>query len=92
VPQSIKAKILVLNGADDPLVKPDQIEAFKKDMAAAKADYHFVNLPGAVHAYTNPEATAAGKKFNMPIAYNAKADKEAKAQADKFFAANLKNK
>ena len=92
VPQSIKAKILVLNGADDPLVKPDQIEAFKKDMDAAKADYRFVNLPGAMHAYTNPEATAAGKKFNMPIAYNAKADKDAKAQADKFFAANLKKK
>jgi dienelactone hydrolase len=89
-PKSVKAKILVLNGADDPLVKPDQIEAFKKDMDAAKADYRFINLPGAVHAYTNPEATEAGKKFNMPIAYNEKADKEAKAQADKFFAAVFK--
>ncbi|HYR34461.1 MAG TPA: dienelactone hydrolase family protein [Burkholderiales bacterium] len=89
-PKAVKAKILVLNGADDPLVKPDDIAAFKKDMAAAKADYRFVNLPGAVHAYTNPEATEAGKKFNMPIAYNEKADKEAKAQADKFFAAALK--
>jgi dienelactone hydrolase len=59
-------------------------------MALAKADYRFVNLPGAVHAYTNPEATEAGKKFNMPIAYNAKADKDAKAQADKFFAAAFK--
>ncbi|HEY3078028.1 MAG TPA: dienelactone hydrolase family protein [Burkholderiales bacterium] len=89
-PKAVKTKILVLNGADDPLVKPDQIEAFKKDMDAAKADYRFVNLPGAVHAYTNPEATEAGKKFNMPIAYNEKADKEAKAQADKFFAAVFK--
>jgi dienelactone hydrolase len=89
-PKAVKAKILVLNGADDPLVKPDDIAAFKKDMAAAKADYRFVNLPGAVHAYTNPEATEAGKKFNMPIAYNAKADKDAKAQADKFFAAAFK--
>jgi len=89
-PKAVKAKILVLNGADDPLVKPEQIEAFKKDMDAAKADYRFVNLPGAVHAYTNPEATEAGKKFNMPIAYNEKADKEAKAQADKFFATVFK--
>jgi len=89
-PKAVKAKILVLNGADDPLVKPDQIEAFKKDMDAAKADYQFINLPGAVHAYTNPEATEAGKKFNMPIAYNERADKEAKAQADRFFAAVFK--
>src|SRR5436190_3474798 len=27
-PKAVKTKILVLNGADDPLVKPDQIEAF----------------------------------------------------------------
>ena len=91
-PKAVKTKILVLNGADDPLVKPDQIEAFKKDMDAAKADYRFINLPGAVHAYTNPQATEAGKKFNMPIAYNEKADKTAKAEADKFFAGVLKKK
>jgi len=91
-PKSVKAKVLVLNGADDPLVKPDQIEGFKQDMAAAKADYKFVNYPGAVHAYTNPAATEAGKKFNMPVAYNAEVDKQAKAEADRFFAAVLKRK
>jgi dienelactone hydrolase len=89
-PSAVKTRILVLNGADDPLIKPDQVEAFKKDMDAAKADYRIVNYPGAVHAYTNPEATEAGKKFNMPIAYNAKVDKEAKAEADKFFAGVFK--
>jgi len=91
-PMSVKAKVLVLNGADDPLVKPDQIEGFKKDMAAAKADYKFVSYPGAVHAFTNPAATETGKKFNMPVAYNAEVDKQAKAEADKFFAAVLKRK
>jgi dienelactone hydrolase len=85
-PKAVRAKILVLNGADDPLVKPDQIEAFKRDMDAARADYRFINYPGAVHAFTNPEATEVGKKFNMPVAYSAKVDKEAKAEADKFFA------
>ena len=89
-PQSVKAKVLVLNGADDPFIKPEQLEAFKKEMDAAKADYRVINYPGAVHAYTNPEATAAGKKFNLPLAYNAKVDKEAKAEADKFFAAAFK--
>jgi dienelactone hydrolase len=89
-PQSVKTKILVLNGADDPLIKPEQIEAFKKDMDAAKADYRYINYPGALHAYTNPQATEVGKKFNMPVAYNAKVDKQAKAEADKFFAAALK--
>ena len=91
-PQSVKTKVLVLNGADDPLIKPDQVEAFKKDMDAAKADYRYIAYPGALHAYTNPEATAVGKKFNMPVAYNAKVDKQAKAEADRFFAAALKKK
>jgi dienelactone hydrolase len=86
----VKAKVLVANGADDPFNKPDQIQAFKKDMDAAKVDYKFIDYPGAVHAFTNPEATEAGKKFNLPLAYNAKADKESKAEADKMFAAAFK--
>lgn len=83
----VAAKVLVLNGADDPFNKPDQIEAFKKDMDAAKADYKFVNYPGAVHAFTNPEATEKGKQFNIPLAYNAEVDKKSKAEAAKFFKA-----
>jgi dienelactone hydrolase len=82
----VKARVLVLNGADDPFIKPDAVEAFKKEMEAAKVDYRYVNYPGAVHAFTNPEATAAGKKFKLPLAYNEKADKESKAEARKFFA------
>lgn len=85
-PKAVKAKVLVLNGADDPFVKPEQIDAFKKDMEAAKADYKFINYPGAVHAYTNPEATEKGKQFNLPLAYNPEVDKQAKAEASKFFA------
>jgi dienelactone hydrolase len=86
-PGTVKAKLLVLNGADDQFVKPEQIETFKKEMDAAKVDYKFINYPGAVHAFTNPEATEAGKKFNLPLAYNAEADKESKAEAAKFFEA-----
>jgi dienelactone hydrolase len=81
----VKAKVLVLNGADDPFNKPEQIEAVKKDMGAANADLIFINYPGAVHAFTNPEATEKGKQFNIPLAYNAEVDKESKAEASKFF-------
>jgi dienelactone hydrolase len=84
-PGTVKARLLVLNGADDKFVKPEQIDAFKKEMDAAKVDYKFINYPGAVHAFTNPEATEAGKKFNLPLAYNAEVDKESKAEAVKFF-------
>jgi len=75
-PGTVKAKILVLNGADDKFTTPEQIEAFKKEMTAAGADFRFINYPGALHSFTNPDADALGKKFNMPIAYNAQADKK----------------
>ena len=88
--EPIKAKVLVLNGADDPFNKPEQIDSFKKDMESAKADLKFINYPGAVHAFTNPEATEKGKKYKLPLAYNAKADKASKAEADKFFKGVLK--
>ena len=89
-PGSVKAKILVLNGADDPFVKREQYDVLKKDLDAAKADYRVIEYPGAVHAFTNPEATALGQKFNLPLRYDEKVDREAKAEALKFFNASLK--
>lgn len=89
-PGPVKAKVLALNGADDPFNKPEQIDAFKKDMEAGKAQLTFINYPGAVHAFTNPEATEKGKQYNLPLAYNAAVDKQSKAEADKFFQAAFK--
>jgi dienelactone hydrolase len=89
-PGAVKAKILVLNGADDPFVKKEQYAAFKSDLDAAKADYKVIEYPGAVHAFTNPDSTALGQKFNLPLRYDAKANKEAEAEASKFFAALFK--
>lgn len=86
---AVKAKVLVLNGAADPFVKPEAVAAFKKEFDAAKVDYKFIDYPGAVHAFTNPEATEKGKKFNLPLAYDEKADKASKAEMLKFFGENL---
>lgn len=80
----VKAKVLVLNGAADPFIKPDTVEAFKREMDAARVNYRYVNYPGAVHAFTNPAATENGKKFNLPLAYHAEADAQSKAEMRKF--------
>lgn len=72
----VKAKILVLNGADDPFVKPEEIEAFKKEMEKAGVDYTFINYPGAVHSFTSPDADKFGKEFGLPLAYNKDADEK----------------
>jgi len=73
-----------MTGADDKFVPPEQVEAFKKEMKAAGADFQVISYPGAVHSFTNPEATALGKKFNLPLAYNADADKKSWLELRKF--------
>jgi dienelactone hydrolase len=72
----VKAEILVANGADDPMVTAEQIEAFKKEMDAAEATYQIRNYPGAKHSFTNPGADSVGIKYNLPLAYNKEADEK----------------
>lgn len=83
-PGKVKAKVLVMNGAEDPFVPAEQIAAFKKEMEAAKVNYKFVNYPGAKHSFTNPDADANGTKFKLPLAYNAKADQESWTELQSF--------
>jgi dienelactone hydrolase len=72
----VKAFVLVCNGADDPFVTQEQIDAFKTEMNNAKVQYEFVNYEDAIHSFTSPAADSLGPKFNMPLAYNEKADKD----------------
>ena len=80
----VKAKILVLNGADDPFVTAEQIAAFKQEMQRAGADLDFVSYPGVKHSFTNPDADSYGKRFNMPLEYNAEADKDSWGRMQQF--------
>ena len=84
-PKQVKAKLLVCNGADDGFVPAEQIDAFKKAMVDAGINFKFVNYPGAIHAFSNPDADSLGKKFNMPIAYNQHADEESWKDMKLFF-------
>lgn len=86
----VKAKVRVINGADDPFVKKEAIEALQAEMAAAKVDFRFANLPGAAHGFTNPDADELGKKFKLPLAYSAEADKRSWSEASAFLSAVLK--
>ena len=81
----VKAKVRVYMGADDKFVTAEAIEAFKKEMTDAKVDYQYISYPGAIHSFTNPDATELGKKFNLPLAYNADADKKSWEDMTKFF-------
>ena len=82
---NIKPKILVCSGAADKFISPQDVEKFKSEMTDNGADMKYVAYDGALHAFSNPGATALGKKFNIPIAYNAKADKGSWSEMQKFF-------
>jgi dienelactone hydrolase len=81
----VKAKVLVLNGADDPFTKPEQITAFKQEMHDAGADLRFINYPGAKHSFTNPQADIFGQRFKLPLQYNEQADRQSWAEMQRFF-------
>lgn len=73
--ENLKARVLVCNGAADPFLPEASVTAFKQKMDSVGADYKYVAYEGAVHAFTNPDADSLGKKFNLPLAYQEKADK-----------------
>jgi dienelactone hydrolase len=70
--KNIKAKVLVLHGADDPFVPAADIAAFQNELRQAGVDWRMVYYGGAVHSFTNREAGADNAKG---AAYNERADK-----------------
>jgi dienelactone hydrolase len=81
----LKSKILVCHGGDDQFVKPEELEKFKHQMDSIGADYTVKVYPGANHSFTNPNSTAMGEKFKLPIAYNAAADSASWNDMKDFF-------
>ena len=81
--KNIKARILMLIGADDPGIDPGQRAAFETEMRAAKVDWQMKLYGGVVHSYTNPAADSMG----MPdfARYDAVADRRSWAEMIAFF-------
>jgi dienelactone hydrolase len=69
--QTIRAKVLVLHGYDDPSVSPDQVNTFAKEMTAAGVDWQIHMYGHTVHAFTNPKANdpAGGRLYNATADY-----------------------
>jgi dienelactone hydrolase len=81
-PGQVKPKILVLHGAADPFVPPEQLEAFEREMKDAKADYNVVKYEGAQHAFTNPDVDKVGLDGAK---YNKAADEQSWQAMQQFF-------
>ena len=87
---AIQAKIAVFHGDADPVVPPEQVEAFKTEMDNARADYRFTAYPGVKHTFTNREADSYAAQFGLPLKYDAQADADSWAQTLKLLRATLK--
>ncbi len=81
-PGAVKPRLLVMTGAADPMVTPEQVEAFKKEMTEAGAKFEVIIYPGAKHAFTNRDAAKAGMDA---LVYNADADKKSWAEMLRLF-------
>jgi dienelactone hydrolase len=80
--KNIKAKVLVLHGADDPFVAAKDMAAFEQEMKDSGVDYKLVEYPGAVHAFTQ---VGAGNDNSKGAAYNEAADKASWEEMKAFF-------
>jgi dienelactone hydrolase len=80
--KNIVSKVLVLHGADDPLVPQAEIAAFEEEMRKAGVDWQMVSYGGAVHSFTNP---GSGNDPSDGVAYNEKADRRSWEAMKLFF-------
>src|ERR1700710_984835 len=69
----VKASVLVLTGANDPLAPPDHVAAFENEMRTARVrDWQVVTYGNTHHAFTNPAADGA---FLPGTLYNEQSDR-----------------
>ncbi|MBD2294939.1 dienelactone hydrolase family protein [Anabaena sphaerica FACHB-251] len=80
--KNIKAKVLVLHGADDPFVPKEQLQGFENEMRQASVDWQLISYGGAVHAFTNPVYKGEIKG----ALYDKKADQRSWQAMRQFFA------
>ena len=84
-PGEVKAKVLVCHGGGDDMVSMDDVAAFRNEMDAANADYEVIVHPGAMHGFSSREADENGRRFGLPVGYDAQADRDSWAAMLRLF-------
>ena len=91
-PGKVKASIISFTGTADPMIPAEQVAAFKQEMEKAGVNYNVITFPGVKHSFTNPAADEYGRKFNLPLVYDAAADKASWEETERFLADVFKAK
>ncbi|GAA4330476.1 dienelactone hydrolase family protein [Flaviaesturariibacter amylovorans] len=69
-----RGNVLICHGAADSMVSRASFEAFGRKLDSAAVRHTDRSYPNSTHAFTNPDATATGARFGLPIRYNGAAD------------------
>jgi dienelactone hydrolase len=77
---AITTRILVEHGWDDPMVPPEQVLDFTREMSVAGADWQLHAHGNTVHAFTNPDANDA----EFGTVYNADAERRSWQSLENF--------
>lgn len=78
-------RVLVANGTADPFISVESVAGWTKAMEAAGADFRYMALDDAKHAYSDPGATEKGKAFGLPLEYNEAADRASWSAMQELF-------
>lgn len=89
-PNSVKAKVKVFNGADDPFIKAENVTELLNGMEVGGADFEYVSYPGVLHSFTSMGATARGQQLSLPLKYDAKADEDSWSRTLAMLESSLK--
>lgn len=79
----VKASVLVLTGAEDPLAPPDQVAAFEAEMrSAGVTDWQVVSYGNTLHGFANPAADGSMMRTAM---YHPQSDRRSWAAMQALF-------
>ena len=79
--RAIRSPILVLHGAEDPYVPPEEVAAFETEMRDGNvSDWQLVSYGNAVHSFTDPTANMPGQ-----AQYDAQVAERAFGEMKRFF-------
>lgn len=79
---AVKASVLVLTGADDPMATAAQVNTLEEEMRQAGADWQVLSYGGAMHGFTNPEADGS---FSPAVLYHERTDRRSWLAMRNFF-------
>ena len=87
---NVKARVLIIHPATDGWAPKKAIDALKTEMAKARAHFQIITYPNTKHGFTRHDADTKAAKDNLPLKYDAAADKKSWNDLSRFLKASFR--